>query len=100
LEAKLTTIVDVCHDYAVVRTAAERKKLAAQLAKLQSFCFDTETTGLDPRSAVVIGLSFSWQAHQGVYVQLTDGQVHEEDLFATSDLGGMRKEAVAALEPF
>ena len=97
---RLKTIVDVQHDYSIVRTPAERRKLAAQLAKLSSFCFDTETTGLDPQTAVVIGIAFSWAAHQGVYVQLTNLQLRELDLFAQDNEAAMRREALTALEDF
>ncbi|HSH16616.1 MAG TPA: 5'-3' exonuclease H3TH domain-containing protein, partial [Verrucomicrobiae bacterium] len=81
LATNLKTIADVPHIYSTVRTPAERKQLAAQLAQLKSFCFDTETTGLDPQTAVVIGIAFSWEAHQGVYVQLTDRSIQPDDLF-------------------
>lgn len=100
LQANLKTIADVPHQYETVRTAAERKKLAGKLFKLKSFCFDTETTGLDPQTSVLIGLSFSWNAHEAVYVQLADGQIHEEDLFAKNEEASMRTQALTALEDF
>jgi DNA polymerase-1 len=62
------TIHDVKHTYEVADTPEKRKKLAAQLAKLPSFSFDTETTGLDVHSAELVGMSFSWEAHTGWYV--------------------------------
>lgn len=98
--ANLKTIADVPHDYAIVRTPAERKQLAAQLAKLTSFCFDTETTGLDSQTSIIIGVSFSWGANQGVYVQLTDRQMREADLFAQNEEAAMRQDALTALEDF
>ena len=42
--------------------------LAAQLKKQPRFCFDTETTGTDERTAELVGLAFSWKAHEGHYV--------------------------------
>lgn len=100
LAANLKTITDVPHTYSTVRTPAGRKQLAAQLATLKSFCFDTETTGLNAQTAIVIGIAFSWEAHQGVYVQLTDRRVQPDDLFATHDEAAMRAEAVQALTDF
>lgn len=100
LPANLKTIADVPHKYETICTAIDRKKLAARLGKLTSFCFDTETTGLDPQTSVLIGLSFSWNAHEAVYVQLADGQIHEEDLFAKNEEASMRTQALAALEDF
>ncbi len=66
--ANLKTIADVPHDYKIAATKAERAKLIRELLALESFCFDTETTGLDPRSASLVGMSFSWKAHTGWYV--------------------------------
>jgi len=66
--AKLTTIADTPHQYHLVQSTAERQKLIAQLATLKSFCFDLETTGLDPRDTQIVGIAFSWQAHAGWFV--------------------------------
>jgi len=40
------------------------------LAGLESFCFDTETTGLDVRHCALVGLSFSWKPQEACYVAL------------------------------
>ena len=40
-------ITSVDHDYVLVTSEADRKKLASSMAKQKFFCFDTETTGLD-----------------------------------------------------
>ena len=64
------TIADVPHEYHIAATPAERKQLIQTLAGLKSFCFDTETTGLDPKQAKLVGLSFSFAAHTGHYVPI------------------------------
>jgi DNA polymerase-1 len=66
----LKTIADVPHEYHLVTTSKDRAKLIKTLAGLKSFCFDTETTGLDVRQARLIGIAFSFQAHTGYYVAL------------------------------
>ncbi len=66
----LKTIADVPHEYHIAATPAERKQLIKTLAGLKSFCFDTETTGLDPKQAKLVGLSFSFAAHTGHYVPI------------------------------
>ncbi len=66
--AKLRTIADVPHEYHLVQSAEERQQLIAQLTPLKSFCFDLETTGLDPRDTQIVGIAFSWQAHAGWFV--------------------------------
>ena len=66
------TIRDVPHRYHTVQTAAERTALIELLKRQESFCFDTETTGLDPRVARPLGLAFSVQPAEAYYVVLPD----------------------------
>jgi DNA polymerase-1 len=63
-----TTIKDVQHDYQLVQTPQQRSALVELLLAQPSFCFDTETTGLDPRKAVPLGIAFSFQPRSGYYV--------------------------------
>ncbi|MDX9750187.1 MAG: DNA polymerase I [Flavobacteriales bacterium] len=62
------TIDTVPHRYHMARTSADMHMLAARLKKQPRFCFDTETTGIDERTAELVGLAFSWKAHEGHYV--------------------------------
>jgi DNA polymerase-1 len=66
----LKTITDVPHTYHLVTTAKQRADLIKSLRGVKSFCFDTETTGLDPRDARIIGIAFSIAEHTGWYVAL------------------------------
>tara|TARA_Y100000766_G_scaffold116550_1_gene100222 strand:- start:8900 stop:11701 length:2802 start_codon:yes stop_codon:yes gene_type:complete len=70
---QIKTIEDVKNDYHLVETDFEIKKLIELLEQQTSFCFDTETTGLDSLTAEVVGLAFSWQAHTGYYVYINEG---------------------------
>ena len=82
--ANLKTVAEVPHEYHLVSTASERAKLIRTLKGLKSFCFDTETTGLDVREARLVGIAFSFEPHTGYYVAMpTD-----------------RAEAAAVLEEF
>lgn len=62
-------------DYSIVRNTEELAEFANQLAEAPAFAFDTETTSVDPMMASLVGLSFSWEAGQGVYIPtpLPDG---------------------------
>ena len=66
--ANLKTLDDVPHEYHLVDTAAERAKLVQTLRAIDSFCFDTETTSLDPKEARLVGLAFAFAPHTGYYV--------------------------------
>ncbi len=65
------TIHDVPHTYHLADTPELQAKLFAELARQKSFCFDIETTGLDRFSASLLGIAFSWKAHEGWYLPIT-----------------------------
>ncbi|MDF7808465.1 DNA polymerase I [Pontiellaceae bacterium B12219] len=78
------TIKDVKHTYHLVTTAAEREALAKTLSGTMEICFDTETTGLDVRTAELIGISFCINPGEAWYVTLPPD----------------REQALLALKPF
>ncbi len=55
-------------EYLLVNTEAKFKKFLAQLSKQKAIALDTETTGLNPLQAQLVGISFSWQAGQAYYL--------------------------------
>ncbi len=69
--AQLNNAGNTPHEYRIASTEEERALLIAELGQLSSFCFDTETTGLDPKEAKLVGLSFCWKPHQGWYVPVS-----------------------------
>ncbi len=68
----LKTLKDVKHEYHVAETAEERRKLIGELQKQKAFCFDLETSALDPKVARIIGIAFSWKAHEGWYAVIPE----------------------------
>ncbi len=64
----------VPHEYRIAATEQEQMALANELAGLRKFCFDTETDDLDLQKAGLVGLSFSWKAHEGWYVPVPAGK--------------------------
>jgi DNA polymerase I len=57
--------------YHTADTAAKVKRLAKDLAATRTsggFVLDTETTGLDPHRADLVGLSFAWKEREAWYV--------------------------------
>jgi len=49
-------------------TAENLEKFLSDLKKQPEFCFDTETTGLDPFQNKLLGISFCWQAGEADYL--------------------------------
>ncbi|QIH36831.1 MULTISPECIES: DNA polymerase I [Sphingobacterium] len=64
----LNNIHNTTHEYRLVDTRDEQEKLAKELATKDSFCFDTETTGLDANLADIVGLSFSFETAKAYYI--------------------------------
>ena len=66
------TLSNTEHDYQLVDTAEKRKDLIKLLAKAQTICFDTETTGLDTLTAQLLGIAFSVEKGKAFYVSIPD----------------------------
>jgi len=64
----LKTISDFEVDYHTASTTNDRKLLIQELEKCNEFAFDTETTGLDPISAELVGLSFATMPRRAWWV--------------------------------
>lgn len=66
------TIQSVPHQYHIVHSGQPLVTLAARLAGLPEFCFDTETTGLNARESALVGISFCFSAHEAYYIPVPD----------------------------
>jgi len=55
-------------DYKIVSEARDLDKLVKRLSEAKSFAFDIETTGLDPMTAKLVGLSFSPAKGEAYYI--------------------------------
>jgi DNA polymerase-1 len=62
------TILSVKHDYRLVDTPELRASLVHYLGLQDSFCFDSETTAIDPVEADLVGLSFAYRTGEAFYV--------------------------------
>jgi DNA polymerase-1 len=69
------TIDTVDHQYKLINSLKDVQSLADELSGLQSFCFDTETTGLDPLESELVGIAFSWEAHHARYIAFEEDKV-------------------------
>jgi DNA polymerase I len=62
------TIETTRHQYFLVENEMQRARLIAELQTQEAFCFDTETTGLDPHSSELVCISFSFRKHEAYCV--------------------------------
>jgi DNA polymerase I len=68
--AKLDSIDSIDHEYILIEDEESLLDLVEDLKRQDKFCFDTETTGLNPIDAQLVGISFSWESHKAYYVNL------------------------------
>lgn len=68
------------HDYKLVDSVEARKELVANLSKLSSFSFDTETTHIDANRAELVGLVFSYEEGIAYYVPIPEDQAVAKEI--------------------
>jgi len=74
------TIKDIPHVYQSVAPGMAMKLFIQNLMKQTSVCFDTETTGLNPITAELVGIAFSWEASKGFYIPFPSGKNEAQDI--------------------
>jgi DNA polymerase-1 len=73
-EEEKDNITTVKHKYYITDTKDKRSELINKLSKLKEFSFDTETTSLDVHRSELVGMSFSFKAHEAYYVPVPAGR--------------------------
>ena len=66
----LSELKTVEHDYQVIDNEDKITDLITKLENTEYFAFDTETTGIDPISAELVGMSFALQENKAFYVPI------------------------------
>lgn len=74
------TVENTSHQYKTIQGEKALKDFATQLAKQKTFAFDTETTGLDPLLAELVGLSFSWKTGSGYFIPTPEDQKETQQI--------------------
>ncbi|MBN2885050.1 DNA polymerase I [Patescibacteria group bacterium] len=67
--------------YHLIQTEKEFTNFLKNLKKQSAFAVDTETEGLDPLNAKLLGLSFCWQNNEAYYLHLDTATPQNHDLF-------------------
>ncbi|MBT8223150.1 MAG: DNA polymerase I, partial [Eudoraea sp.] len=78
------TIADTPHVYQLVNTGMSRKLFLKNLMNQKAVCFDTETTAINPLTAELVGIAFSWEAGKGFYLPFPEER--EETLALLEEL--------------
>lgn len=76
-DGAMHTIADTPHEYTIVESAEQLRDMCAKIQSFKEFCFDTETSGLDPLTSAVVGVSFAVEEHKAWYVPMHNAPVAE-----------------------
>ena len=66
------TLATTKHDYCIINNTSELQELVAYLTTFEEFCFDTETTGVDPNTCRIVGMSFAAEPFKAWYLPFCD----------------------------
>ncbi|MBC8475455.1 MAG: DNA polymerase I [Bacteroidetes bacterium] len=69
---QLKTIDNTPHNYKFIESDNEVEQLIKELLNQKSFCFDTETSGLDKQNTELLGIAFSYKEGSGYYVSIPE----------------------------
>lgn len=71
----LKTIHNTTHDYKILENLTEIQSFSNLLIKQKAVAFDTETDGLDPLNAKLVGMSFAFEPHAAFYIPINHKNV-------------------------
>ena len=75
----LNSLENTTHTYILAELIGEQEKLVELLNKQDSFCFDTESTGLDAITAELVGMSFSFEPGTAYYVPVSADPIQAQN---------------------
>ncbi|WP_248724274.1 DNA polymerase I [Seonamhaeicola sp. ML3] len=68
------------HFYQYINTSVAKALFLKKLMQQSSVCFDTETTGINPITAELVGIAFSWEAGKGFYLPFPENKDEAQEL--------------------
>jgi DNA polymerase-1 len=74
------TIENTSHFYQSIAPGMATTLFVKNLLNQTSVCFDTETTGLNPLTAELVGIAFSWEAGKGFYIPFPEDKESAQEL--------------------
>jgi DNA polymerase-1 len=72
------TIDTVDHKYILLENSSEIREFVRKVNSLKEFCFDSETTSIDPLQAELVALTFSWEKGTGYLIHFTESQTETQ----------------------
>jgi DNA polymerase-1 len=69
-----SSIESVEHTYIQLQKDSEIKEFVKKINSLKEFCFDSETTSINPLEAELVALTFSWKKGTGYLIHFPESQ--------------------------
>jgi DNA polymerase-1 len=70
----MSSIENVVHNYSLISTDSELKDFVKLMSGLKEFCFDSETTDINPLDAELVALTFSWEKGKGYLIHFPESE--------------------------
>lgn len=81
-ETYFKSIQNTEHQYHWIQNKDDLHSLVKTLQTQKEICIDTETTSVAARAAKLVGISFSYQKHQGYYIPFNDDWSQTNEILA------------------
>ena len=78
--SNLSDIKSTYHNYYLVDNVEDVKQLCAKILDTKFCCFDTETSGINPITAKLVGISFSIKEHEAFYIPITTDEEKNREI--------------------
>ncbi len=69
-----TSIDTVDHNYMQLESSSDIVEFVRKINNLKEFCFDSETTSINPLDAELVALTFSWEKGSGYFIHFPESQ--------------------------
>jgi DNA polymerase I len=77
---EMATIGSVDHTYIHLETSSDIEEFVKKINTLKEFCFDSETTSINPLDAELVALTFSWEKGSGYLIHFPESQNDTKDI--------------------
>jgi len=74
------SIENVEHKYILLESKSDIKEFVKKVAALGEFCFDSETTSIDPLESELVALTFSWEKGTGYLIHFPESQEETKNI--------------------
>jgi DNA polymerase-1 len=78
--SEISSIENVDHNYILLENSSEIKEFVKTVGALKEFCFDSETTSINPLDAELVALTFSWEKGKGYFIHFPGSQKETKDI--------------------